>query len=799
MAWRNITRHKGYSAINIGGLSVGMTACLLIMLYVKNEMSYDKHHKNSDRVFRIASESKGEKWVGTGAVYANGLRIYFPEVEQTTRLLRFPGSEKMLLSNTKKQKKFYESNAYFVDSTFFQIFNYESKYGDINNALNTPNSLVISENLAKKIFGVENPTGQNLNVVLPFGAVDFTIKGVFMDNGNKSHIPANMFLSMNNGLTNGFVNSQTTWSGNNIFHTYVKLKQGTNAKAFEKKLTPWLYRNGGDEFKVAGFDKQLFIQPVEDIYLHSNFGFEIAGNGNISTIYLFTGIALFILMIACINFINLSTAKSEQRAKEVGLRKAFGAKKHSLIFQFLSESVLLSFIALLLTIAMTQLTIPIFNQLFDKSLSLFQTPYTLAWLFLTVLLTGIISGLYPAFYLSSFKPISVLKVFSLNTKSAVFIRKGLVVFQFSISIILILAAILMQKQMSFMANQNLGFNKNQKLIIPVQNSESVSKLSTLKNELQKNVYIKSIAVGGTYPGIESVTSMLFYAEGKNANENVDTRTIYAENGYLKTLGIELLHGREFYSEVSTEQGSIILNKAAIEKLGYKIETALGKKVQFDFNNTTQTMVIVGIVKDYNFESLQQSIKPLALTVNPFFSMLNRYLIADINTDQYSSLISSVGSIWNKINPESPFEYSFLDQDFERNYKTEMQNSRLIKIFTFLAIFISCLGLFGLASFVAGQRTKEIGIRKVVGATVFSLWKLLSKDFVILVVISSIIAVPVAYYFMQQWLQKYEYRTEIKWWIFGLAGVLALLIALMTVSFQAIKAALANPVKSLRTE
>ena len=799
IAWRNLLKNKVYSFINIGGLAVGMASCLLILLFVLDESSYDKHHKDSHQLFRIASEGKDEKWVGTGAVYASALKKDFPEVEQTARLLRFPGIDKMLVAHEQSQKKFFETKAYFVDSTFFQLFGYSTKYGDLNQALNTPNSLVISEEIAERFFGNTNPINQSLKVTLSFGEQIYTVKGVFIDRGLKSHIPANMFLSMNNGHINGFMSSQTTWTGNNIFHTYVKLKSATNPQVFESKLTSWLYRYGGKDFKAQGFDKKLFIQQVRDIYLHSNFGFEVASNGNVSTVYLFTSIAIFLLLIACINFMNLSTARSEKRAKEVGLRKTMGAARKSLVFQFLSESVLLSFIALLFTIAMVLIAIPYFNQLFSKNLSLFQAPSSLLWLLLVALATGIISGIYPAFYLSAFKPISVLKGFSFHSYSGIIIRKGLVVFQFTISVILILSAILVNKQMAYMGNKHLGFNKSQKLIIPVQNTESISKINTLKTELQHNSAIKNIGVGGTYPGIETVNSILIYAEGKNAKDNVDVKTIYAEHGYLETLGMSLLRGREFNIDANVDQNSIILNETAVSKLGYTMDQAVGKKIYFDFDNATNSMQIIGIVKDYNFESLHQDIKPLAQLVHPFFSGPNRYLIADIQTDQYASLLKEVNNIWNKINPNSPFEYSFLDEDFQRNYLAEEQSKKLIQLFTFLAIFISCLGLFGLASFVAEQRTKEIGIRKVLGATVTNLWQLLSKDFVVLVIISCLIATPIAYYFMHNWLQKYTYRTDISWWIFALAMAGALLVTVITVSFQAIRAALANPVKSLRTE
>lgn len=776
-----------------------MTTCVLIMLYVADEASYDKHHKDGSRLYRIASEAKGEKWVACSAPMAERLKQDFPEVEQSARLLRFPGAEKMLLKYELNQKQFFETNAYYVDSTFFELFCYNFKYGDIHTALTGPNTIVISEDVATKFFENENPVDQVLKVGLSFGEFNYTIKGVFKNMGNKSHIPSNLFLSMNNGDVGGWVKSQTSWASNSIFHTYVKLKEGSDAHAFESKLQDFLNRNGGEEFKAMGLTKTLFIQPVEDIYLHSNYGYEVASNGNINYLYIFMSIAAFLLLIACINFMNLSTARSEKRAKEVGMRKVIGAERSSLVGQFLGESLLMSGLALVFTIIMIQLLIPTFNQLTHRELSLIQLPNVFIWLVILTALTGLMSGLYPAFYLSAFKPISVLKGTVRNSISAVAIRKGLVVFQFTISIVLILGAILISQQMSYMSNQNLGFDKSQKIVLPIQTSEADASSNTLKNELLNNSQIIAAAKGGTYPGIESVTSMLFYAEGKTAQENVDIQTNYAEPGYIETLGIELLQGREFAKEFTNDQGSLILNEAAINKLGYTINNAVGKKVYFEFQDTVQSMNIIGIVKDYHSQSLQQKIKPLALSVHPLFSGPTTYLILNVKSNHYSELIATLQKAWNKINPNSPFSYSFLDQDFQKNYEKEELTSQLIQYFTLIAIVIACLGLFGLATFTTEQRVKEIGVRKVLGASVSQIINLLSKDFMKLILISIVLSSPIAYYLMNEWLSGFAYRIDIKWWVFAMAGSAAVLIALLTISFQAIKAALVNPVESLRSE
>ena len=799
ISWRILLKNKGYSFINIFGLAAGMATCLLILLYIVDESSYDKHHRDSDRSYRIASEVKGEKWVAAPAPVAEGLKKDFPEVEQAVRLLRFPGTDKVLLKYEQNQKQFFETNLYYVDSAFFQVFSYDFKFGDITTALDGPNSVVISEAVAAKFFINENPIGKVLKVGLSNGEFNYTVKGVFKKSGNKSHIPANVFLSMNNQDIGKWVDSQTSWASNNIFHTYVKLTQGTNPKLFESKLNDFLERNGGEEFKAAGFEKELFIQPVEDIYLHSNYGYEVASNGNIKYLYIFSSIAAFILIIACINFMNLSTARSEKRAKEVGMRKVIGAAKNSLVTQFLGESLMMCGLALIFTVIIIQLLLPVFNQLTNKDLSIVNSPVMLIMLIAIAVLTGLFAGLYPAFYLSSFKPISILKGRAKNGLSVVNIRKGFVVFQFTISTLLILGAIFINQQLAYMSNLSMGFEKDQKIVLPIQTSEANTNSNVLRNKLLESSQIVSAAKGVAYPGIESVTSMLFRAEGKSAHENVEIRTIYTEPGYLETLGIELIAGREFAQEFKHDENTLILNESALQKLGYAMDDAIGKKVYFDWQNTTQSMTIIGVVKDYHFQSLHEKIKPLGLSVHPLFYGPTNYLILDVKSSDYSGLIAFIQNTWDQINPGSPFGYSFLDQDFQRNYEKEELTLQLVQYFTLIAIVIACLGLFGLTTFTAEQRISEIGVRKVLGASISQIVTLLSKDFLKLVVISIVLSSPIAYYIINEWLSGFAYRIDVKWWVFLIAGAMAVVIALFTVSFQAVKAALTNPVESLRTE
>jgi putative ABC transport system permease protein len=781
------------------GLMIGITTCTLIALYVTDEASYDQHHQDGERIYRIASEVKGEKWVAAPGPMAAGLKRDFPEVTEVTRLLRMPGIDKFLLKDPAGEKQFYETNGYYVDSTFFQIFTYQFKYGNIKTALDQPNSIIISEEIASKMFGSANPVDKIIKIDLPFASTTYTVKGVIRNDGKKSHIPANLLLSMNNGDVGQWVKGQTNWSTNNIFHTYVKLNEENNAAAFEGKLAAFLKRNGAADFKEMEISKSLFIQPLREIYLRSNFGFEIAQNGNIKYLYIFGSVAAFLLLIACINFMNLSTARSERRAKEVGVKKVVGASKGTLVAQFLGESMLLSIAALVLSLPVLELMLPKFNALTHKDLSFVQHPEIFGLLFVITMMTGLIAGIYPAFYLSSFAPVAVLKGRFKNNISAIVIRKGLVVFQFTVSIILILGAVLISQQMRYLSSQNLGFSKSQKIVLPLQTTESGKNYETLKNELTNIPEVKASAKASTYPGIENVLDMLFYAEGKSMKENVDISFANVDGEYTETLGIQMLQGRNFSNAFTADSNSLILNEIAVKKLGYDVNNVVGKRIYSDLQGKKFTMTIIGVVKDYHFEGLQQEIKPLALSVSPFFSSTNNYMIVDVKSGNYASLIERIDGIWKKINPGSPFEYSFLDNDFQKNYEKEERISQLVSYFSFIGIFIACLGLFGLATFTAEQRTKEIGIRKVLGASIFGITKLISRDFIKLVIISIVIASPISWWAMNKWLEDFAFKTDISWQIFAGAGIAAVLVAGLTVSFQSIKAALKDPVESLRSD
>jgi putative ABC transport system permease protein len=804
IAYRNLKGNKAISFINIFGLAVGLATCILMITYIFSELGYDRHNKNADRIFRIAYKadkkiSNDRAWAATSAPMAWGLKADLPEIEQTTRLLKFPSLDKMLLKyqNGSASKLFYETNGYYVDSTFFQIFTYDFMYGNALTAFMEPNSLVISEEISRKLFGNENPVNKLIVVGLPYGNFNYTVKGVFRDSKIKSHIPAHFFLSMRNGDVGSWVESQSNWATNNIFYTYVKLKEGTDPKLFEKKLQPFIDRRAGADLKAMGLSRQLFMQPLQDIYLHSDLDAEIAPNGNITYLYILGSIAFFVLLIACINFMNLSTARSMKRAKEVGVRKVLGAEKSSLIYQFLGESVIMSCLALILALIIASLLLPFFNNLIQKNLTLADQPAIWIWIAVLTLGTGILSGFYPAFYLSSFRPITVLKGKLLNNFSGTAIRKGLVVFQFVISICLILGVAIIERQLRYMDNQELGFNKNRQIILPLRNPDAIKNYQALKDELLKNPDIKNVTSGSTYPGIANIDDLLFYAEGKSVKDVVDVSLSDVENGYFETLGFKLVSGRWFSKEFTADSNSIVLNEAAVRKLGYDVQTAVGKKIYCDFQGSHNVIQIVGIVKDFNFESLYNPIKPFGF--NTTFGNKHNYVIANLVTGNYANALKEMGTSWNRINPGTPFEYSFLDKDFQKNYEKDQRASGIVGYFTGVAILIACMGLFGLSAFAAEQRVKEIGIRKVLGASVMNIVALLSRDFIRIVCIAILIATPLAWYGMNKWLQGFAYKIQISWWMFVLTGLLAVLIALFTVSFQAVKAAFSNQMTSLRSE
>ena len=810
IAWRNLMKNKIFSFINIFGLSVGLTCCILITLYIFHETGYDRYHKNGDRIYRLGTvfidegvENPGNT---TSAPLGRMLQQEYPEVEASARTLNLFRDDKTLFQvreNAGNLKSIYETKGFLADSNFFQIVTYKFKEGDPARALQEPNSVVINEEIAGKLFGNQSALGKVVRVSSSTnGDTTFRITGVFKKPPGPTHLNARFFLSFRGGNMDRFANDNPGLANNNMFFTYLLLRKGTDPKLLEKKFPDFIQRHLGEQLKQMGKERKYYVTSISDIYLSGVVKNSKTG-GSKTTLFILGSIALLTLLIACINFMNLSTANSAKRASEVGVRKVLGAQKQSLLRQFLGESLVMAGIALVFALAFTALLLPVFEQVAGKTLIISPAQkVTLGGLFLLLaLLTGLLAGSYPAFYLSSFKPIKVLKGKFSNSLAAVSLRKGLVVFQFVISIILIVASVVIASQMRYMQQKDLGFQKDQQIIIPLRTSTAKESVQAFKNEIVNSSSIRSVGTSMAYPGIFNPQDWLMYRQGKTMDNSKQVYINLVDDNFLQTLGVKLVAGRLFSSAFAADTlTSFVINEQAVKEFGFASpQDAVGKWLAADWDGEQNRFTIVGVVKDFHFKDLHESIEPFAFRFYNNADAGFNYMIAHSSGGNVKQSLSTLENTWKKLNPNEPFEYSFLDQDFQKNYEAENRQASLINYFTIVAIIISCLGLFGLATFTAEQRTKEIGIRKVLGASVYGVVALLSKDFLKLVIIAIIIASPLAWWAMNKWLQNFAYQTSIGWQVFALTTLIALVIAFATISFRAVKAALSNPVKSLRTE
>ncbi|MHA4842592.1 ABC transporter permease [Flavitalea antarctica] len=787
IAFRNLWRHRVFSAINVLGLTVGMTACFLIFLYVKFELSYDAFHSRSARIYRMVSDIKTPSETinasGPSWAVAPHLRADFPEIEQAVRV---SGADNMLIR--KDDIKFEEPNAVFADSAFFEVFDFELVKGSRQKALQEPFSIVLTEAAAKKYFGNSDPMGKTLLITGRAQAV--TVTGIMKDMPENSLIKEDVVVSMST-LTQKFNPGLDDQWGNYGSSTYILLKPNTDAATLVKKFPAFLEKRNGSEMKESQMYPTLLLEPLREVYLYSTrFG---PKGGNISNVYVFSIIAIFILVIACINFINLTTARSVERAKEVGIRKVVGALQFQLARQFIAESVLLCIIAFFVSVLLAALLLPAFNTLAGKEISpgIFSNPSDIVTLFVASVVIGLLAGLYPAWVLSSFKPITVLKgKFSTSTRGII-LRKGLVVAQFTISIALIIATIIVYNQMDHMRKQDLGFNKDQVLVIDTKGEDAKFAFNLAVRDIPGVVStaMSSSVPGGGNPGA--------YSEIENSKGDLQIANLdlyFVDYDYVPNYKMKMVAGRSFSKEFGTDTTkAMVINEAAAKLFGYKTpQEAVGRR----FRQWGREGQIIGVVKNFNFRSLQQEIKPLTMRIEPDGANL---LSVKVPAANLPATIAAIESKWKTLIPNRPFSYFFLDEFFDNQYRSEERFGKLFVNFAILAVFISCLGLLGLASYSTIQRTREIGIRKVMGASVTNIVNLLSFDFLKLVALSFLIATPVAWYFMYKWLEDFSYRSSITWTVFAIAGILAFLIALITISFQAIRAAVANPIKSLRSE
>jgi putative ABC transport system permease protein len=813
IAWRNMMKNKVFSFINIFGLAVGFTCCMLITLYLVNEVSYDKHYKNSDRLYQLGttfirpgqSLSAEDSRPNTPAPMAKMMQAEFPEIEKSTRLLKAFSDDKTLLQyagTSGETRSFYETHAYLADSNFFQVLNYNFKEGNPSNALAEPHTVVLSNEIANKLFGDQPALDKVIHISSSTnGDHDYKITGVFDPGTKPSHIDARFFMSIKGGRIDSFMANTNDLASNNMFYTYFLLHPGADPEKLEAKFPAFMDKYAGKDLKAMGFWKKQYLTNIRDIHLSSKTPQNVTPSASVTYLYILGSIAVFILLIACINFMNLSTARSSRRSAEVGVRKVLGAERSGLVRQFLGESVLFALIAFVFSIVLTILLLPLFGKLSGKELGFsFKDQFALVLGFIGLaVITGFIAGSYPAFYLSSFKPVRVLKGKFTNSFAAVSLRKSLVVLQFVISVVLIIASVVIASQMKYMRSKDLGFAKDQQIVIPMRSDPAKSIYASLKNELTSNPEISSVGAALYYPGIMNPSDMPLYKEGKSMNEMKRVYMNWVDDGFLQTLDIKPVAGRVFSKDFPADTNlRMVLNEQTIRELEFKSpQDAIGKNVLVDWRGETIRFEVIGVVKDFHFKDLHSSIEPYGFQLNnePRFN----YAVAHVKQGSLGAALHTIEKTWHKLNPNEPFEFSFLDEDFAKNYVAETRTAGLVNYFTIIAILISCLGLFGLASFSAEQRTKEIGIRKVLGAGMSDIVSLLSADFLKLVLAAVLIASPVAWWGMNRWLRDFAYRVNISWWVFAIAAFLAVLIAFLTISFQAIKAARNNPVKNLRTE
>jgi putative ABC transport system permease protein len=792
-----------YSAIKIGGFALSIAACLLIALYIRDELRYDKNWANADHIYRITGEYKFEGKLETGADWpapmAKALKTDFPEVEKSGRLMPHPlfycaGSNQVRRTDVVQNN--YEEGFTYADQDMLDILQVPMIYGDRKHALDEPNTMVISKRKADKYFPNQNPVGKTMILNNDNNRI-YKIGGVAQDFPSTSHLHYDFLLTMTGyQLWN---NEQTTWEASN-YYTYVLLKPGTDAAQFQNKLKLIINKYYVQRMKEAGDPQaddlaknaRILAQPITNIHLYSYDIDDGLEKSDIRFVWLFGAIAIFILVIACINFINLSTAKSANRAKEVGLRKVVGSYRGGLVKQFLAESILFSVLSFIMGLVIAVLLLPYFNTLSAKSLTV---PWTAWWLLPlmigSAIVVGVMAGLYPSFYLSSFKPINVLKgQLSRGTKNSL-LRNGLVVFQFTSSIILIIGTLVIYKQTHFMLNKRVGFDKDQVMLIQGTNTLD-NKIEGFKNDLLKSSEIKSASIGDYLPIAGTKRDgNTFHKEGKIKEDiGVSAQKWQVDYDYLKTMGMHMIEGRYFSKDMASDSEATVINETMAKKLG--LTNPIGQRIE----NGWQKFTVIGVMEDFNFESMRQEVTPLCLVLSKYNSTIVAVKISGANTKQ---AIAYASNIWKGFSPNQAFRYTFLDESFANMYANVQRTGTIFTSFAVLAIIIACLGLFALSAFMAEQRNKEIGIRKVLGASVSGITAMLSKDFVKLVIVSIIIASPVAYWAMTKWLQDFAYRISISWWMVAVAGLSAIVIALLTISFQSIKAALMNPVKTLRTE
>lgn len=798
IAVRNILRSKVYSIINILGLSLGIACCLLLALYVQDEFSFDRHHERLGDLYRINTDSKFGKMGSVSPPIAMALRDEIPEVESAVRILKPPGVSQSLIQY--EDQLFYESDGYIADSTLFEVLTFDLTEGNAEKALTDANTVVLSDKLAKKLFGNEPALDKSILISQGFGTANYKITGVFSDTKN-SFLHASFFTSMMSDGWGQYLRTDpgasNEWAGQNFVPSYVKLVKGHNKEAVDKKINDVLIKHGAEAMKGLGLNKTLFLEPLEDIYLRS----VVDKNPRITYIYVIVSIAVFILLIACINFMNLSTAKAMKRSTEIGVRKVMGAFRSSLIRQILGEALIVVMISMFFSVVFVQLALPFFNELSGKSFSFNSENIVYFSLALAALaiITGLLAGSYPAFYMSSFQPAQVLKGKFNASSSSGRIRQVLVVFQFMIAIVLVCGMIVISRQLSFMQEQDLGFNANAKVVLPLRTDAAKSKYEVLKKELQQTNGVMKVSGAEYVPGSPIFNDMMYYTDGGSMETATDIVQNSVDVEYLDQLGIKLIAGRAFTDNRASEsQGKVIINKLTAAKFGFAPDKMIGQLIHYDWQGKNYSREVVGVMDDFNQTSLKDPIVPTLFRI-PESTGQYRYLVATVEPGRFEDIIASVEKKWKSLVIDTPFEFNFLEDNIQKQYDQDRKMATIITTFTIIAMIISSLGLYGLSTFMAERRFKEIGVRKVLGASVSQIAAMMSKEFIKLVCIAFLLSVPLAWYAVNQWLEGFAYKVPIDVTVFAYAGLIAIVIALVTVSFQSIRAASTNPANSLRSE
>jgi putative ABC transport system permease protein len=784
-ARRNLMKSKMFSFINILGLTIGITVCMMIYLFIMNEFSVDRFHKNGDRIYRVmrgaAIDDKSISVAYLSGMHAPALLKDFKG--QIVSAVRVSENDNLF---TVGAKSFHEKRELDVDTGFFNLFSFPLIKGNPTTVLKDLNSVVMAESTAKKYFGsIDNAMGK---IIMLNKETPLKVTGIAKDVPSNSHLYFDIVMPLERHKDAGWM---TTWINNGAY-TYIHLAPNVSQAQIEKQLPAFVEKYLGSDLRKYGFKWSLSLTPLKDVYFDST-GLDSAKHGDKTVVYIFISIAILILLIACINFMNLSTIRAAERSKEVGLRKVLGALRNNLVWQFIGESVLLTTISCILSVALLLLVMPWYNQLLGYTLNVSWNASPI-YLFLAgiIIIVGFLAGSYPAFFLSAFSPIQALKGKLKLGKGGASFRQVLVVVQFSISVFLIVGTIIITKQMSYVKNKHLGYSKEQTLIIPVDNGDIYNNLNSFKTELQNQTAVQSVSAMSGEPG-GFFDGQMFDVEGHQEKWNASTE--FADLEYVKTLGLKIIAGRDFSSAFPTDTTqAVLINKTAVAKLGWTPQQAIGKWIQNVVRDNAKRRII-GVVDDFNFKSLKQDVD--ALVISPAED--RRQILVKLNPGNLQAGIAIVKNAYSKAAPAYPLEYKFLDQQFDELYQKDIRQQTILSVFAGLAIFVACLGLFGLASFTATKRFKEIGVRKVLGSSVQGIVALISKDLLKPVLIAMCIALPAGYWVMNKWLQNFAYKTTLSWWIFMLATLITFAIALITVSIKAVKAAIANPVKSLRTE